>query len=263
MANAGLLVVNDADTGFISASSQVLTMPAAKMTTPHPSERWRSNSNNDYVVVDKLRVKTGNTFMAKGLTCGPNSTVRLRLSANDQSVAVGEVFDSGVIASGSQSFDVAYGACVWAFPNAMSWRWSRLDIHDPDSTFVEVGSVIDGLRTDFEFNFALSSTVQYIDRSRVAQSSAGLTLTWEDNNYRRLNLNFERITEEERYGIIELMDRVKGIHRNVLMITDTTNENLPRSAFFGLVTDLTPVTFAVFTDLLHYFGKQFRIDERI
>jgi hypothetical protein len=36
---------------------------------------------------------------------------------------------------------------------------------------------------------------------------------------------------------------VCGRRRNVLLMTDTASTNLPRDSIFGLVTDITPVTF--------------------
>jgi hypothetical protein len=39
--------------GIVSASSQVLTLPASNLKTPHPSERWRSLNAADWIVLDK------------------------------------------------------------------------------------------------------------------------------------------------------------------------------------------------------------------
>jgi hypothetical protein len=259
MANAALLAVNQADTGYISASSQVITMPASAVATPHPSEKWRSKTNNDFLIMAKTSSLSADTYMVKGLNATTAATIRLRLSQFDSSGAAGEVFD-GTFGNGSPQFDPSFGQFVWLAPQPMNWRYSRVDIYDPTLTYIEAGAIADGLRTNFEYNFAKNSTIQYIDRSRVSTSAGGQTLTLEDNTFRRIVMNFDWLTEDERYGVIETLQRYCGIRKNVLFITDIESSNLPRSAIYGLITDLTPVTF---TDIQDIYGKSIKIDERI
>src|SRR5689334_10928661 len=100
MANAALVIDNFADDATVAVSSQALTMPAQNLLTPHPSERWRSLSNADFFVLDKGASLSADTVMIGGLTCGVNSTLRLRLSTSDSTGAAGDVLDTGVIANG-------------------------------------------------------------------------------------------------------------------------------------------------------------------
>lgn len=265
MANAAIVIDNNADNGTVGASSQALTMPASNLRTPHPSERWRSLSNTDWFVLDKGSAIAADTVMVCGLTCGPNATVRLRLSSIDATGVVGDVADSGVLANGGANFDVLYGCFVYQLPSPMPSRYLRFDIADPDAGFVEAGCVLDGLAESFAYNFAPGDSVQHVDRSRISPTSSGMTLVWDDNTFRRLSLSFNSITWAQRYGVIERLDRVKGRKRNVLLLTDPASTNLPRDSIYGLVTDQTPITFAQAygSDGKPLFGKQLRIDERI
>ncbi|MBR1198818.1 hypothetical protein JQ574_22740 [Bradyrhizobium sp. AUGA SZCCT0158] len=260
MANAALVIDNQADGATVGASSQVLVMPASNLLTPHPSERWRSLNSAAYFVLDKGAVISADTVGVFGLTCGTNATIRLRLNSIDVTGAAGDILDTGTLSSGDPSFDVEYGSLVHRPPAPDAWRYCRVDIDDPDADFVEAGCIVDGLSESFAYNFAPGSSVQHIDRSRVAPTSSGMTLIWDDNYFRRVDLNFQWVNEAQRYGLVERMDRVCGRRRNVLLMTDTESTNLPRASIYGLVTDITPVTFGAIFDL---FGKQLRIDERI
>lgn len=260
MGNASLVIDNNADSGTVGASSQALTMPVQNLKTPHPSERWRSLTNADWFVLDKGSSILADTVMVAGLTAGPNSTLRLRLSTIDSTGVVADVLDSGALASGDRHFDIEYGTLVYQLSVAASWRYLRLDISDPDASFVEAGCVLDGLSEQFVYNFVAGGSFQHVDRSRVSPTSSGMTLTWDDNTFRRIDLSFPLVDSAQRYGVVERLDRVKGRKRNVLLITDTDSDNLPRDSIYGLVTDQTPVTFGPVIDL---FGKQLRIDERI
>ncbi|MBR0855495.1 hypothetical protein [Bradyrhizobium liaoningense] len=146
-----------------------------------------------------------------------------------------------------------------------SWRYTRFDIADPDAAYVEAGGLVEGAREAFTYNFAPGDTIQHVDRSRVAPTSSGLTLIWDDNIFRRVSLSFNAVTTDQRKGMIERLDRIKGRKRNVLLMTDPDSDNLPRDSIYGLVTDQTPIAFsnAFAVDGKPLFGKQLRIDERI
>jgi hypothetical protein len=260
MASAALVIDNLALGGTVAASSQVLTMPASNLLTAHPSERWRSLNGADFFVLDKGASIEADTVMICGLTCSANATIRLRLSTIDPTGAAGDVLDTGEIVAGDMHFDVEYGAFIWQLGAPASWRYVRADISDPGASFVEAGCVLDGLAESLDFNFVPGGTFQHNDRSRVVQTSSGLTLTWPDNTYRSVNLSFDFVTATQRYGVVERLDRVKGLTNNILLMTDTDSPNLPRDSIFGLIAAPSPISFGPIPDI---FGKQFQINERI
>lgn len=266
MANAALVIDNLAESAMIGASSQELTMPVSLLRTPTPSQRWRSLSPADWFVADKGAAIAADTVLLSGLTCGVNALVRLRLSSIDATGVAGDILDTGPIASGaSPAFDIEYRAFLWLLSAPAAWRYTRFDIADPDADYVEAGCLVEGVREAFTYNFAPGDTIQHVDRSRVSPTASGITMTWDDNSFRRLGLSFNAVTSAQRYGLIERLDRVKGRKRNVLLITDPDSENLPRDSILGLVTEQTPVAFsnAFAVDGRPLFGKQLRIDERI
>ena len=117
-----------------------------------------------------------------------------------------------------------------------------------------------GSREAFTYNFAPGGGVTTIDRSRKGSTSGGQTLTWNDNQFRRIELSFDWVTDSQRFGVVEDLLRVSGQHKNVLLIIDTASSNLARDSIFGLVTNQTPVIYSALADI---YGKQLTIDERL
>lgn len=260
MGNAAIVLDNNADDGTVTASSQALVMPASNLFTPHPSERWRSLSGAAWIVLDKSSAISADTIGLFGLTVGANATLRCRLSSVDATGTAGDKGDTGVLSSGDARFDVEYGSFVNRLAAPELYRYVRFDIVDPDADYAEAGCILDGLAETFDYNFAPGGTIQHVDRSRVSPTSSGMTLTWNDNTFRRLDLSLNWVSAAQRYGVIERLDRVKGRKRNILLMTDTDSTNMPRDSIYGLVTDQTPISWGPVFDI---FGKQLRIDERI
>jgi hypothetical protein len=269
MGNAALLTENMFDTALVSASSSEVLMPPNTLQTPHVSERWRSTNNEAYIVIDKGDTTAADTVMVRGLTATSRAIVRLRLSATDPTALAGDVlntpyFLSGTIDDGGTgvvNFDVNYGGFVYLFPTPQPWRYMRFDIlDDAGPGYVEAGAVCIGVRTQFTYNFSAGASVGWNDRSIKSTTAGGLTLTWNDNAYRSVSLNFGTVTNDQRYGMIEQLDRVNGLHSNVLLILDPNSTNLPRDSIWGLVKDMTPVTQP---QVIRLFGKTFDIDERL
>jgi hypothetical protein len=65
----------------------------------------------------------------------------------------------------------------------------------PTPTYVEAGCLLDGLSESFAYNFVPGGSIQVVDRSRVAPTSSGMTLTWDDNQFRRVDLTFQWVSE--------------------------------------------------------------------
>jgi hypothetical protein len=261
MGNAALLTKNLLDVpATVTASSQESFMAANTLQTPHVSERWRSVGNSAFFVADKQNTGVADTVMIRGLTAGVNSTVRLRLSSSDSSGAAGDVLDTGDVTTGNANFDLGYGAFIYVLDAAQAWRYLRFDIFDPDGTYVEAGAICAGVRTQFTYNFSAGASVGWVDRSKTTETAGGQTQVWVDNTYRTISLNFNTVSEAQRYGLIEEVDRVNGQHSNVLFILDSTSTNLARDSIWGLVKDLTPVTQP---QVIRLFGKTISINERL
>jgi hypothetical protein len=257
MGNAALLINNVALSGFATASSEVTNLPASNLLIPHISQKWRSSSNSASVVLDKANSDPADTFVVSGITA--STTVRMRLSTTDATGATGNIADQ-TFADNSANYDSDYGTAVLLLPAPVAWRYARFDLNNPSGTFVEAGLITLGTREQLTHNFASGSSVQYVDRSRITETSAGLKLIWNQNHFRRVELNFDWVTLQQRYGLMETLDLVAGRHSNVLVILDTDSTNLGRDSIVGLISDISPNTYLAAIDL---FGKQFRLEERI
>lgn len=260
MANAAIAGTNLADAGAISPSSEVFTMPASNLLDEHVGRRWRAETNSGYIVLDLLASTSVDTIRLSGLTVSADATVRVRLSSADSSGAAGDVEDSGTLASGSDQLDADYGTFCYLLASPESCRYVRIDIVDTGADYVEAGRLFVGARTEFTYNFAPGATVGWVDRSKRQEARGGQTLIWNDNAYRQVEVSLEWVTEAQRYGIVETLDRVNGQNTDVLLIVDTDSDNLARDTILGLVSDLTPVAF---TNLASIFTKQYRIKERL
>lgn len=260
MANAAIAYLNLADSGTVSASSQQVTLPATNVQTPHVEERWRSSVSSAYLIVDLGSVQSIDTVLLRGITVGSSGTAQVRISATDPQVESALLHDSGALSSGSSSFDVAYDALVRLLSTPVSGRYVRIDLLDSAASYVEAGRLFVGLRTTFDRNFTFGWSIGWADRSVKSKTRGGQTLTWNDNSYRILDVNFDSVSSSQRYGIVESIDRLNGQRTDILFITDPDSTNLPRDSIWGLITDLSPV---VQPQLVDIFGRQYKIEERL
>lgn len=247
----------------VSATSQELFLPASNLLTPHVEERWRGKSSSDAFVCDLGGLVLLDTIAVRGVTAGPNAIVRIRVGSADTSGVAGDLYDSSN--GPAASFDGHYDAIVALLPAAVSGRYVRVDISDPDAAFVEAGLVFVCRRTEFKYNFAYGWQLQWVDRSTVQDSRGGQTLTWRSNRYRRLQFELRWVSVVQRHGIIEQVDRDNGIRDSVLVLLDTESSNLARDTIIGTVTNVSPVVQPdpVFDDEGPMFSKSYEIKERL
>jgi hypothetical protein len=261
MANAAIAGVNLVHS--VSATSQELLLPASNLMTPHVEQRWRSRTPSDAIVCDLGAAVPLDTIVVRGVTAGPASTVRIRVSALDASGVAGELYDSD--SGPAASFDPAYDAIVGLMPAPVTGRYVRVDIHDPDESYVEAGVVFVCRRTAFTYNYSYGWQIQWVDRGSAQESRGGQTLTWGDNRYRTVQIDFKWITTEQRYGVVEQIDRDNGITKSVLLILDTASVNLSRDVILGTIVNQTPVVSPdpVFDSGGVLFSKSYQIKERL
>lgn len=261
MANAAIAHENLADAGSLTATSEAFLLPVLNLQDPHIGRRWRSETGSESCILDLGAMTSIDTIRLSGLTGSVGETVRLRLSTVDTSGAAGDVLDTGILASGATAyFDIDYGTLCYLLAAPTSCRYVRIDLADVGADYVEAGRLFVGLREAFTYNFVPGATIGWVDRSKRQEARGGQTLIWNDNSYRQVEINLEWVTEAQRYGIVETLDRVNGQNTDVLLILDTDSDNLARDSIWGLVSDLTPVAF---TNLIGIFTKQYRVKERL
>ena len=172
--------------------------------------------------------------------------------------AFGDLHDATFDATDA-AYDTDYGAFILPLAAPISARYVRLDITDGPASYVEAGRLFVGLREAFDYNFAPGAAVTWTDRSRKTVSAGGQTLIFRDNKVRSAELNFEWVSAEQRYGLVETIDRVNGQSIDVLLILDTDSDNLARDSIFGLISAPTPNLYGPISDI---FARAYRIEER-
>lgn len=255
MTNCSVAYLNLADAGTIISSSQKLLAPASRLQDPHVERRWRGNNgDSDYFIIDLLSLQSIDTFGVFGLTLSADGTIRVRASSVDSTGAAGDVYDSGAVA-----VDTLYNLFVGLMQSAAEARYVRVDLEDAGAEYVEAGRIFVGLREAYAINFKYGWSVQWFDRSTRAKTRGGQTQVRRDNCYRVADLTFDFLPSDQRYDLIENIDRINGLHTDVLMIMQPDAANLAQRTIWGLMTDITPVTQSFFD----VFSKQYKIEERL
>lgn len=259
MANAAIVYQNLADSGSVSASTSETEMPVARLQNQHVGKRWRSTAEPAYAIVDLGSSMSIDTVAMLGGTWGATAAAQVRGSTSVATVDSSLAFDSGSLAQGT-SLDSDYGALIYLLSSPVTTRYVRVDITDTPASYVEAGRLVVGLREAFTYNFVPGAGIAWTDRSRKTKSAGGQTLIFPDNKFRTAELNFEWVTEAQREGLVESIDRVNGQSTDVLLMLDTESDNLPRDSIFGLI-DAPAAT--IFTGIPGIFSRSYRIEERL
>ena len=260
--NAAIAYDNRADRASITASSSAILLPVSRLQDPHIARKWRSNgSASEFLTIDLGASVPVDTVALIGLNLTSDGTVRVRVSDMDTSAQAGEIYDSGDVGG---AIDPRWGMLVHLLPEALVGRYVRIDLSDPNAAYIEAGRLFVGRRWQFQYNFAFGWSRQYVDRSRKTESRGGQTFIDRDVRYRMANISFELITQAQRWGFVEEVDRVNGTHDDVLLITQSDSDNLGRDCIWGLISDLDPITQPqVWIEDAPAYAKAYRITERL
>jgi hypothetical protein len=155
--------------------------------------------------------------------------------------------------------DQDYLQAIALLDAAVSGQYLRIDLADLSGDYVEMGRVFAGTVTEFDINFTYDWPITTVDRSLKNKTRGGQTQTFPDNIYRTIDVTFKFLSETERYGIVETIDRINGQHIDVLFVMDPDSTNLSRDFIWGLINTPTAVVQPTFDK----FSKQYQIDERL
>lgn len=247
---AAVVYENLADDGTVTAGSSILLAQPATVQNEHVRRRWRSLSAASHLLFDLGSSQSVDTIAIIGLTA---STIRVRVSNADSTAESGDLYDSG-----TTSVDQAYLQSIHVLATPITARYVRVDLVHATLGYVECGRGVIGLRSAFDYNFAYGVGRTFGDPSQRSQTRDGQTQINPENTYRILDLPFDFISEADRYGFVETMDRVNALQKDVLWLTNPDSANLARDTVWGLMTDVTPVNQPFF----EAFSKQYRIEER-
>lgn len=265
---AAILHENLADLAVLTVSSNIAAAPASMMQNPHTTRRWiGSNGSSEYIlaVFDTVdfafqTIDTIGLFKCAGVFDGTlrdlssAAVTRVRLSSADLTGDAGDLLDTG-----SLSGQISYGALVKLLDSPVSAVALKIDLTEGGASILEAGRLVIGVRSSFETNFQYGWSFGFSDLSRLRKSAGGQTFVDLDERYRVLSVNFSMLTQAERLGFVQDLDRLNGVSTDVLFVTDTDSADLGRDSVWGLVESMTPVTQPHF-DL---FAKTYAISERL
>jgi hypothetical protein len=247
MARAKIGFLNLADTATVTASSQLLLAPVRNLLEPNVKRKWKSNTTDDYILVDLGSVMAFDAVALMGVV---GNTNRFRYSTADATGASGDVWDSGIHAT-----DPSYGQAIDLHGGPA--RYIRIDLNAPIAN--EAGRIVITLCHQFQTNFSYGWQRKWVDPSLITKTRGGQTQVSNMPTYRSIQATFNNIPVDELYGDIETMDRVNGLKKDVLFITDPASANLPRDTLWGLMTSLSSSSQPYYGR----FSKQYSIDERL
>ncbi|HEV7337011.1 MAG TPA: discoidin domain-containing protein [Bosea sp. (in: a-proteobacteria)] len=258
--NARIGWQNRADEAGISASSFVIDTPPAILQNPHVARKWRGVAGEaEYLTFDLGAQRSIDCVALMGLNLTEAGLTRIRASTGDSSGQHGDAHDSDPAGASAGRVNPRYPSLIHLLPAPVTARYVRIDLAEPGAPYIEAGRAFIGLAEQVTYNFAFGWQRGFADRSRTTKSRGGQTYIDRDNGYRTLDLTFEAITQEQRYGLFEDVDQFNGKRTDILFVTDPTSGELGRDAIWGLVSEMTPI------GQPHHrtYSKTFRIEERL
>lgn len=243
--NAALAYLNQADAAAASITAQnaLVTTPASRLcgTTQnvvHVARKCRSSTNSDAYTIDLGSGQSVDTVAVMGLNLTAAGVTRARMSLTDPTATSSLLYDSGALTG---QVDPKFGYFIALPTSPVAVRYVRVDVSDASLSYVEAGRIFVGLRTQVGINFAPGWGRGRVDRSKQTEGRGGQMFTDLDNSYRTLEMTFDWLSDAERTGLIEEIDRLNGNHGDILFITDPTSSNLGRDSIWGFQTEMPPV----------------------
>lgn len=228
----GVLGFDDAvDRGTVTASTQVLSLPAINLQHPFLSPKvWRSVGTTEWLQCDfgLDRFIDVVALLACNFTTG--ATWRIRLDS-DSGFASPHTYDSGVVATG---IDLAYKACIHVLPSRVTARYLRIDLVDAGNSYLQVGRWVAMRGWRMTRNYAWGTRERWADASRQNMTEAGQIWVDRGPNYRVVSITNNAITDTETHSDMQHLGRTARA-RDVLFVNDPASTNLGRDSIFGLL----------------------------
>jgi hypothetical protein len=254
MSSAAIAYLNRA--ASVAASSQENLLLVTRLLDVHVARKWRgSGGTSEYLTLDLGAAYSIDTVALMGVNLTAVGSTRVRASLSDATATGTLLYDSGSVAG---NVDPSYGYFIELLPAAVTVRYIRIDLTDATLTYIEAGRVFAGLRHQVEISFAPGFSRAWVDQSTKTRSRGGQTYIDRNVSYRTMDLMFEGVTEDDRWGLFEEVDRLNGERDDVLLITNPDSDNLGRDSIWGLLTQ-TPVT-QITTE---FYSKTLQITERL
>lgn len=271
---AAFCFANAADTATFSVPGALPLTPPSLLQNPHTSIRCRVESDTMVITgvlggatsIDTLGLFGIRALSASGLDLTSSIVSRVRASLSDVSAVDGAVYDSGSAAGRVSAY---YGGLVGLRDGFASALAVRFDLTAAGAAFVEAGFPVIGLRNQVTTNFAGGAADTPVDPSikTVTRSLATHVDDRTPNGVtpRKWNFSFPHLTETERFGWVEDLDRLCGSRKNVMLIRNCASGNLGRDTMCGLITTGAPVVTAdmFLQDGKRGYAKDYELSDRL
>jgi hypothetical protein len=265
MANPALLYENKADPALVTASSWAASAPPSRLQNHHVRRRWLGrNGDTEQIVVDFGAPTSIDTvsmhglagFFSGGAQRNLSEACVRRVRASAVAADAGELYDSTAAAGFIKS---AYAQLVELLPAPVNARYVTIDLSEAGAEALLGGRVVAGLRNPFKYTFSWDWAEGYADLSRRKKAAGGQLFIERDDRYRILEMQFDWVSEADRRGFLNEMDRINGMSRDILFIIDPASTDLTRDTIWGVPPDLTRFR----QRQLGLFSKSLTIEERM
>lgn len=244
----------------LSASSALTLAPVSRLQGSHVARKWRGkNGNSESIIFDLGSSLAWDTLALIGTNLTSTGLTRVRGSNIDPTGASGEIYDSTSIAG---RVDENYGDLIILRNDSTASRYGRIDLSDTGLTYIDAGCLLISVRTQVTINFLPGWSRAWIDPSRKTIGQSGQTFIDQLDSYRVLDLTLGFLSQSERDGFVESIDRDLGEHTNFLTITDPASTNLGRDCLWGYIDGNTPVIEPVVLSPAAY-SKTYKIHQRL
>ncbi len=187
--------INHVDSGGISASSEVSTLPVSNIQDPRPTKVWRSaGTSAEYLAVDLGSAKSVSvaTILCHNLSASAQPTLKAH-----------SVDDDWGNAPFSESLD-HHPDLITKFFSTVAYRYWRLNFNDssnPDG-YIQIGRFWLGTYFQPERDFSRDFAIQRVDPSITVYSDAGSKTVCQRTPYRQLNLVFPSTEDKEEFDTL-------------------------------------------------------------
>ena len=258
---AALAWDNAADTAVITASAAVIGAQAWRLQDPHIGRKWRAEADSVYLTVTLAADTEIDTIALFGLNLTTAGVTRVRVSLTDPSAQDGALYDSGAAAGRVSAY---YGALVVLLDGVVTARYIRIDLSEAAVAYIEAGFLFVATRHQVGINFAYGASDTPVDPSIKTKSRSGATHIDARPKYRVWDFSFEWLSEAERFGWVEDIDRMCGASRNIMVVRSCASTDLGRDVLCGLITEGAPVISRDgFIASGNAYSKSYRVEQRL
>lgn len=250
---------NKADDAALSTDSEITTLPASNVQSPHVAKKWHTAAavTSAYLILDMGASVACDVVALLGTNLTPAGTIRVRASDADPTVVGTLLRDTGVLAGAAKA---GYGAIYKAFTTATARYW-RIDLDDAAVAEgqLRVGRVFLGPSWTPAQGQDFGWAPVTVDDSPGDQSYAGQEYDEEKPQRRGLMFVLDHMTEAEAYGSAFALARANGRVRDVLAIPDINGAYLSEQAVYGKLSTGEPIPHR----LPQVYRQKFTIRERL